>query len=217
MSDTSMKVARTPGNVQRLSSTESAGATSDKKSGLRGKPYDEQVQMLAPEPSAAAQAALVLFTAEIKRLAIRAPQGIEPCYQKILALGLSPKAEVHYLGAQAARAAGNVSEQQVRLQLAKAGGMDVDGELEAIEQAYGTVRIGPADEKKKKKRKKDEVGPELVAAEMPFAPDLRRAIEAAQESLRSTGAFSGFLPAGAYTLGDKSIQVISGQTAQISY
>lgn len=91
--------------------------------------------------------------------------------------------------------------------------MDVCDELEAIDRAYGTVRIDRASGKKRK----NEEGPELVADMMPFAPDMRASIEKAQVALKASGAYAGMLPSGGYTVGGHAFRVLAGTSAQVQY
>ena len=151
----------------------------------------------------------------MNKLAMRnAWTGVDAKYTAILELGIAPSGQVYKLAAEASRNLGDVREQQQRLRLAQGAGEDVSLELEAIERAFGTVRIASASGKK---LKKNEVGPELTPAMSPFAPDLRAAIESARKELQATGTFSGMLPAGDYTAGSKAFTVVAGDDSQVLY
>ena len=54
----------------------------------------------------------------------------------------------------------------------------------------------------------------LAAKAMPFAPDQRNAIEAAQKAIKGNGKYKGWLPKGDYTLGAAEFTVQASQKVQ---
>ena len=58
------------------------------------------------------------------------------------------------------------------------------------------------------------VHPSKEIADPPLELEKRATIEAAQEALRSTGAFRGLLPLGLYQLGELQFEVIGGPSVR---
>jgi hypothetical protein len=143
---------------------------------------------------------------EMRRLSGRnAWSGVERNFQLILKLqdmGESPTAEDWMLGAQAARAMGNMTECRERL----ASSVRISPEREAvdllseIDRTYGLVDL--AAEKG--------VDATLTPAAMPFVPDQRKAIESAQKAVKEDLSFEGLLPAGTYTYGGEEFVLNAG-------
>lgn len=109
--------------------------------------------------------------------------------------------KIHMMGAEAARADGRLLQVAQRLQRvlpSEEGGPTAQEALERLESATGLVYIGMTEKA------------ELVPDKVPFAPDLKAAIETASAELKSNGSFVGLLPAGSYTLGDLRIDVRPG-------
>ncbi len=109
----------------------------------------------------------------------------------------------HWLGAQSARALGDIRGCRERLdRAARAGGSrEVIAWLEEIDASYGVLRvtIDPA-----------WVGDRaLVPATPPFAPDQRASIEFATRALVG-GSFEGLVPAGSYSVGGQAVDVATG-------
>ncbi len=185
----------------------------------------------SPEESPETKRAEVQRLAEeMEKLAAKnAWDGVDRTYRYLVdtlgdaafALATDP-AELHFLGAQAARNLGDIRRYKSLVQRAKtallAAGRPVDDaqlqmmetELTAIDQAYGAVSIAPRSKRSADAKKGETVGPELVPAAMPFAGDQRESIERARTQILETGSFSGLLPAGDYTLGTESFTVIAG-------
>lgn len=171
--------------------------------------------MVFPEAASAGQvedAEHVRLTEEMRRLAKRnAWKGVESAYVELEKLGAKGGTrltfEDHYLGAQASRALGSVNDTYDRLQKA----LQVGGEKEAVKEAlewlndlkanYGSVVLT------NKLKKPAELSP----AQMPFAPDKRNVIVAAQAELASGAAYKGLLPIGEYTFGSLTFVVNANQ------
>ena len=175
------------------------------------------------------QAEVQRLAEEMNQLAVKnAWAGVDRTYRQIETLGdgafalAQDPAALHFLGAQAARNLGDIRRYKSLIQRATtallATGRSPDdqqlamlqGELTAIDQAYGAVTIAPRSKRSANAKKGEAVGPELVPAVMPFAGDQRVSIERARAQIMETGSFSGLLPAGAYTLGTESFAVIAG-------
>lgn len=143
---------------------------------------------------------------EMRRLSGRnAWTGVERNFQLMLSLeekGEQLTAEDWMLGAQAARAMGNMTECRDRL----AASVRISPEREAVEllseidRTYGLVNLA-AD---------SGMDVALSPAAMPFIPDQRKTIESAQAAVQEDGAFSGLLPAGAYTFGAEEFVLSAG-------
>lgn len=140
------------------------------------------------------QAEKFRLTEEMGKLAARnAWAGVESKYEDLLALNVPLDFDTHTLAAQSAKTLGKTL--QVYERLVRAREMQEDpavlAEIEAIDSAYGRVRI---------------VGNErwslpLARPSMPFAPDERKSVEYAIRVAEEAGAFEGMLPAGTYVLG----------------
>jgi len=133
---------------------------------------------------------------EMDRLAARnAWTGVERNFVQLLDLqeaGVVITYDEWYLGAQAARALGDMGSCRTRLaEAVKLEGKEEDiAWLEQIDKAYGPVMLRSVD--------KDSV-PTLSIAAMPFAADQRAALEYAQKTLSEKRTFKGLLPPGDYT------------------
>ena len=149
----------------------------------------------------------IRLTEEMRRLSKRnAWKGVEAAYIELEVL--RDKREVpltyedYWLGAQSARAMGDINAVYRRLKLAA----KTDGTREVIEWLsdldgnYGQVDIVS--------RKKEDVT--LAPAAMPFAPDQRAAIEAAQAQVVAAGKYQGLLPKGDYSFGPEALTVVAG-------
>jgi len=149
----------------------------------------------------------IRLTEEMRRLSKRnAWKGVEAAYLELEVLrdkrDVALEYEDYWLGAQSARAMGDINAVYSRLKLAA----KVDGSREVIEWLsdldanYGQVDIAS--------KKKEDVA--LAPAAMPFAPDQRAAIEAAQALVVEEGEYAGLLPKGAYSFGPESLTVVAG-------
>ena len=153
------------------------------------------------------EAERIRLTEEMRRLAKRnAWKGVEASYQELEVLeqkGLSLSFEEHFLGAQAARALGNINDVHERLRHAVKAGGGPEKVREAIEWLsdidanYGRVDLV-------NKTRSEAL---LAPLQMPFAPDQRHAIEAAAQEVLENGRYVGLLPAGEYTFGTSSVPV----------
>ena len=116
--------------------------------------------------------------------------------------------EDHWMGAQASSSLGNVQATWERLQRA----LEVDFTDEALTwwatltAQYGEVNL--------KVKSADRESVTLTIADPPLELEKRATIEAAQEALRSTGAFRGLLPLGLYQLGELQFEVIGGPSVR---
>jgi hypothetical protein len=149
----------------------------------------------------------IRLTEEMRRLSKRnAWKGVEAAFVELEQLRDKRDVELSYedywLGAQSARAMGDINAVYNRLKLAaKADGTrEVIEWLSDLDTNYGQVVL--------ESKKKEVVA--LTPAAMPFAPDQRAAIEAAQAQVAEGGEYSGLLPKGAYTFGPESITVVAG-------
>lgn len=131
---------------------------------------------------------------------------VDEGYQKVAALeerGEPLSVEDHWLGAQAARALGDIAACRARLdRAARAGGSrDVIAWLEEVDATYGHLRVNmdPAWTGDRA----------VVPASPPFAPDQRAAIDFAGRAL-AVGSFDGLVPAGSYTVAGQPVEVVTG-------
>lgn len=148
----------------------------------------------------AAQAEYVRLSREIQRFAERnAWSGVERSYQAILANGTAPSQSDHLYGARAAKEVGNAAAVRQRLEAAIALGENSEAYDWAWEfdSTYGKVDLAC-----------DPGALQLAAESMPFQPDLAAAVRFAQADLLEDGIFKGHLPAGNYTFGPYTIEVI---------
>ena len=146
--------------------------------------------------------------AEVERLGHQMEQyakrqawtAVERSYQNALGAGPSLTAEMHQLGAHAARDRGDITAVEQRLQAALAIGSEgqVIEELWAITQTYGRVSL---------------VGVELIATKTPFDPVQVRCLRLAQEKLRNEGAYQGLLPRGVYVIDGVTFHLLLGRPA----
>lgn len=157
------------------------------------------------------------LTEEQQKLAARnAWSGVERAFEALGATKCEPDYTNLFLGSESARYLGKVYEQYERLKLAlSVAPEDVEGvgdpkpgiqsSIEAIEASYAKVEI-KGDPRKR---------PVLSRAEMPFAPDQRKAIEWAQTVVSETGSFKGMLPFGDYVVGGVEFKVAQGEDWQV--
>jgi len=143
---------------------------------------------------------------EMQRLSGRnAWSGVERGFQSLLELqeeGEELTAGDWAMGAQAARALGDITKCHYRLTMAVSmeGDRELVDLLSEIDTVYSTVRLST-----------DRTSAaELSPAMMPFVPDQRGAIELAQASITENRSFEGLLPAGNYTFGNESFVIVPG-------
>jgi len=149
----------------------------------------------------------IRLTEEMRRLSKRnAWKGVEAAYLELEVLrdkrDVALEYEDYWLGAQSARAMGDINAVYNRLKLAAKveGSREVIEWLSDLDANYGQVDIAS--------KKKEDVT--LAPAAMPFAPDQRAAIEAAQAQVVEEGEYAGLLPKGAYSFGPESLTVVAG-------
>lgn len=157
----------------------------------------------------------VRLAEEMKKLASRnAWPAVEASYQKMLALAQAGEPltyDDHWLGAQAARDAGNVTDWQTRLQSAKnvKNTDEVNQSLAEISSSFGTLQI-TIDSKYVGARA-------LTMPSMPFAPDQVANVRFVASKVKSsTTGYTGLLVAGSYVLDGQAITVEVGKTTTIS-
>ena len=150
---------------------------------------------------------------EMRTLAARnAWEGVEGDFQQLLALerkGQSISPQDWVLGAQSARGVGNMAA--CRARLARSVDLSPTGEdinwLSQIDGTFGAVDLS-ADKTLLPR-------PKLKATVMPFIPDQRQAIEFARAAVEKTMDFKGLVPAGEYTYGGETLQVVPGGEAVV--
>jgi hypothetical protein len=149
----------------------------------------------------------IRLTEEMRRLSKRnAWKGVEAAYLELELLrdkrGVALSYEDYWLGAQSARAIGDINAVYARLKDAAKveGTREVIEWLSDLDANYGQVRL--------ESKKKEAV--ELAPAAMPFAPDQRAAIEAAQLQVTERGEYQGLLPKGSYSFGPEALDVVAG-------
>lgn len=154
------------------------------------------------------QAEYERLAGEMDKLANRQVwSGVERKYLELETLGIPLRFEDYIHGATAARESGDVARCYERLRLAAAlkPTKDVLNWLWEIDNKYGQVQLVTVPPR----------GAELVATEMPFDPNQRKAVEAAIESAKADGIFVGLLPSGEYTFATQSFQVQPGLAVRI--
>ncbi len=157
-----------------------------------------------------AQAEHTRLSEQMRRLAKRAAWGgVDDSYVKMLALveqGVVLGYDDHYLGAEAAKALGDINSTYRRLLRARDADKttDVVTWIKNIEASYAPVEI----------KVDDKFSGEFVLniAMLPMAPDQRAAIQAAQAIVAENRSYSGLLPRGDYTLGERNFTVNPGPT-----
>jgi hypothetical protein len=145
---------------------------------------------------------------EMRKLAQRnAWRGVEGSYARMLVIekdGVVLTYDDHLLGAQAARALGDVTNVYDRLLRARSvkSTPEVTGWIADIEGSYSRVELA------RDLRYTGKI--ELTVDEMPFAPDQRAVIGAASQALATNGSYTGLLPFGGYSLSGKHFDVKQG-------
>ncbi len=134
--------------------------------------------------------------------------GVERAYTRMLELeGVDIPYDAHYTAAQAARSTGDMALVLERLEAAarikRPPGLS--GWLEEIEGSYGRVEISCTSRKR----------PELKPAVVVLHPDMRNQIALANGAIQETCTYKGLLPAGSYTLGNRTLEVVPGMTIRI--
>jgi hypothetical protein len=163
----------------------------------------------------AAQAERVRLQEEMRRLAGKSTwRGVDAAYVKMLALEKNDVVldyEDHFMGAEAARELGRITDVYDRLLRARAR-KKVDAceaWIAEIESAYGRVDLSRDD------RYTGEAA--LTPSEMPFDPAQRNAIGAAQLALQNNLEYKGLIPFGKYTFGGHSFDIGPGGAVVTHY
>ena len=160
---------------------------------------------MADEPTWS-EAEAVRIASDIRRLAIRnAWEPVEDRYAELVAMGAPIGADLHELGAQAARNRGDAWTAYQRLVKVLAAAddptSDAHGHMATYRDQYGRVAI----------RRAEDTPIALTVPTPPFQPDFRLAIAFAAEALLTEGSFDGLLPAGTYVLGaGRTFDVVPG-------
>ncbi len=161
------------------------------------------VLFAAPPTAAADEAEYRRISVEMSKLASKnAWSGVERQYGSLIELGDPIQYDELILGAQAARALGDVTaayERYVNAQR-KQDSPEIAEAINEVESEFGRVelRVDPG------------VTP-LTIGQMPFQPERITAIEFAQARLQQTGEYIGWLPVGDYELGIMPLEVRAGR------
>jgi len=144
---------------------------------------------------------------EIIRLSERnAWSGVERDYQAVIGDTLNATAQVHLIGAQAARQRGDITEARTRLRRAAALAdrtPEVTDWLTHIDSTYAPVLL------------LGDVGKvHLSVAQMPFTPEHAGAIRFAIAQVDDTGQYDGLLPEGTFTFGGVALSVRPGISSE---
>ena len=176
------------------------------------------VMLVASAPAfaadAAAEAEHTRLAEEMRRLAGRnAWRGVDIAYRNMLELeskGVQLSYDDHWVGAQAARDLGRITDVYDRLIRARATEKreECQNWINQIDASYGRAKVAVDD------RWEGEAN--LAPKQVPFAPDQRAAIGAAQGILKNTGLYEGLLPYGEYTVGDKTFTVTAEGVAELT-
>lgn len=145
---------------------------------------------------------------EIEKLAKRQVwTGVERKYRDLERLGTELTFEDLMYGATAARELGDVKRSYDRLKLAVKleGTKEIVDWLWDIDNNYGTVELLTVPSR----------AAELSISEMPFDPNQRKAVEAAQQSAEQDGIFVGMLPKGDYVFATQRFAVEPGVSVRI--
>lgn len=105
---------------------------------------------------------------------------------------------IHRLGAEAARSRGDLVLTAQRLMRVRPGAEGYDasvGDLDVLDRGTGLVMLQVSGDVA------------LEAEQLPFAPDLRTAVQAAAQHVVEKGHFVGLLPVGSYRLGTQTFTV----------
>ncbi len=158
----------------------------------------------APTPPAdRSQAEHLRLSGELDQLSQRQFwSGVNRKFAELEKLGVDLTYDDLLHGAHSARALGDMSAAYSRLKRAARldGTKEVMDWLYAIDMHYGSVEL-------LRNPKKGDV---LSAAEMPFDPDQRAAVELAVATVADTGSYMGMLPRGSYTFAGQEFTVQPG-------
>ena len=145
---------------------------------------------------------------ELARLAKRQVwTGAEKKFQELERLGVELSLDDYLYGAYAARENGDVLRAYERLQRAAriGGNKEIVDWLWDIDHNYGKVELLMVPSRPA----------ELTAAEMPFDPNQRKAVEGAIKSAKADGMFIGMLPKGNYDFAGQVFTVDPGVAVRI--
>ncbi len=163
---------------------------------------------------AAAEAEHTRLAEEMRRLAGRNVwRGVDEAYKNMLALekqGVVLSYDDHWIGAQAARDLGHIT--QVYNRLVRARDVQKTDEaqswIDQIEASFGKVKLAVD------ARWEGEAA--LAPKVVPFAPDQRAAIGSAQIRVKEAGMYEGLLPFGEYTFADKTFTVTADGVLELT-
>ncbi len=162
--------------------------------------------VLALQPAVASDvtaAEHVRLSDDLEQLATRQLwPAVEKKFEELERLGVDLTYDDLVRGAHAARALGDTQAAYDRLKAAARmqGTREVVDWLFAIDSTYGHVELVTHNAR----------GIVLAADEMPFEPDQRIAVQAAMDTVRKEGTFSGLLPRGQYTYAGHVFRVEPG-------
>ncbi len=145
---------------------------------------------------------------EIEKLANRQVwTGVERKFRDLERLDSDPTLDDLVYGATAARELGDVQHSYERLKAAARMGAskEIVDWLWDIDNNYGSVELLTVPSR----------SADLIVDEMPFDPNQRKAVEAAQESARRDGIFVGMLPKGDYNFATQRFTVEPGVSVRI--
>ena len=162
----------------------------------------------APSASAIDNAEAQRLQVELQRLTVRSAwKGVERTYLRMVSLDVELPPSTHLMGAQAARADGELIVCMDRLELAvttedqgpqeEQAKLDAANQFEHMRQRYGKVELKVASGRL----------PALVRFEMPFAPEERDLIVSARDDVRKDREYKGLLPVGVYMIDGERFEV----------
>lgn len=141
------------------------------------------------------------------RVAAARWEAADGSYRRLVAMeGATLRYEDHWAGFLAAQALGDAIAQAERLEAARSiqATSDTDYALAVLMAWYGRVELHVA--------KKLEPRPTLSMVVVPFEPDQRRVLEAANEAILAQGTYTGLLPLGMYRIGESSFEIVGEET-----
>lgn len=133
--------------------------------------------------------------------------GVERKYDELVELGVDLTVQDYLNGATAARELGDVQSTYERLKAAARikGSKEIVDWLWDIDNNYGHVELVSVPAR----------SAELTIATPPFDPNQRKALDAAIETARKDGAFTGMLPKGDYVFAGQKFSVEPGISVRI--
>ncbi len=144
------------------------------------------------------------LSAELReRVAAGRWEAADGSYRRLSTLeGAALSYEDHWAGFLAAQSLGDAIAQAQRLEAARAvrATEDTDYALAMLMAWYGRVDLHVS--------KRLDPRPTLTMEVVPFEPDQRRVLEAANEAILREGSYSGLLPLGIYRIGETRFDIV---------